>query len=96
MEDKTGVDFYVHGYQQIQIGDFSFYITTSHVCLAIVMVVLIAFAVVANRVIKKADYRKTPTGFLNVLELLVETVDKLIVVDIMSCAGVVLYHTPYH
>ena len=79
MEDKTGVDFYVHGYQQIQIGDFSFYITTSHVCLAIVMVVLIAFAVVANRVIKKADYRKTPTGFLNVLELLVETVDKLIV-----------------
>ena len=47
-------------------------------CLAIVMVVLIVFAIVANRVIKKADYRKAPTGFLNVLEMLVETLDKLI------------------
>ncbi|MCI8962199.1 MAG: F0F1 ATP synthase subunit A [Eubacterium sp.] len=42
------------------------------------MVVLIVFAIVANRVIKKADYRKAPTGFLNVLEMLVETLDKLI------------------
>lgn len=73
------VDFYVHGYKQVQIGGFSFWITTSHVCLAIVLVVLIVFAIVANRVIKNADYRKTPTGFLNVLELLVETMDKLIV-----------------
>lgn len=78
------VDFYVHGHKQVQIGDFSFYITTSHVCLAIVMVVLIAFALVANRVIKKADYRKAPTGFLNVLELLVETMDNLIVSNMGS------------
>ena len=49
------VDFYVHGYKQIQIGDMSFWITTSHICLVLVMVVLIAFAIVANRVIKKAD-----------------------------------------
>ena len=55
-----------------------FWITTSHVCLVIVMVALIIFAIVANRVIKKADYRKAPTGFLNVIELLVETVDKLV------------------
>ncbi len=75
-EDK--LDFYVEGYQQIHIGDFSFWITTTHVCLAIVMVVLIVFAIVANRVIKRADYRKTPTGFLNVIELLVETLDKLV------------------
>jgi len=74
-----GVDFYVHGYQPIQIGGTTVYITTSHVCLAIVMVILIAFAIVANRVIKKADPTKAPTGFLNVLELLIETVDKLVV-----------------
>lgn len=72
------VDFYIHGYKQVHIGGVSFWITTSHVCLAIVMIVLIAFAIVANRVIKKADYKKTPTGFLNVLELLVETLDKLV------------------
>lgn len=72
------VDFYIHGYKEIHIGDFSFWITTSHVCLVIVLVILIAFAIVANRAIRKADYRKTPTGLLNVLELLVETMDKLI------------------
>ncbi len=72
------VDFYIHGYKEVHIGDFSFWITTSHVCLAIVMVVLIAFAIVANRAIKKADYRKAPTGFLNVLELLVEMLDKMV------------------
>lgn len=75
---ENKVDFYIHGYQEVHIGDFSFWITATHVCLAIVMVVLIVFAIVANRVIKKADYRKAPTGFLNVLEMLVETLDKLI------------------
>ncbi len=71
-------DFFIHGYQKIQIGDLTFQITTSHVCLAIIMVVLIAFAIVANRAIRKADYRKAPTGFLNVVELLVETLDNLV------------------
>ncbi len=75
---ENKVDFYIHGYQEVHIGDFSFWITTTHVCLAIVMAVLIIFAIVANRVIKKADYRKAPTGFLNVLEMMVETLDKLI------------------
>lgn len=73
------VDFYIHGYEEISIGGFTFNITTSHVCLAIVMVVLIGFAIVANRVIKKADPTKAPTGFLNVIELLVETLDNLVV-----------------
>ena len=74
-----GVDFYVHGYLPIQIGGATVYITTTHVCLAIVMVALIAFAIVANRVIKKADPTKAPSGFLNVLELLIEMLDKLVV-----------------
>lgn len=68
---------YIVGYKQVSIGGFSFYITTSHVCLAIIMVVLIAFIIVANRAIKKADPTKAPSGFVNVLELLVETVDNL-------------------
>ncbi|MBO6108491.1 MAG: F0F1 ATP synthase subunit A, partial [Eubacterium sp.] len=56
----------------------SVYITTTHVCLAIVMCVLIIFAIVANRTIKKADPAKAPKGFLNIIELLVETVDNLV------------------
>ena len=72
------VDFYVHGYKQLDIGGVTVYITTTHVCLAIAMVVLIVFAIVANRAIKKADPAKAPTGFVNILELLVETVDNLV------------------
>lgn len=74
-----GVDFYVHGYWPIQIGGTQVYITTTHVCLAIVFVLIVAFAIVANRKIAKADPTKAPTGFLNVIELLVETLDGLVV-----------------
>ncbi len=73
-----GVDFYIHGYQELDFFGATVRITTSHVCLAIVMAALIIFAVIANRRIKKADYKKAPSGFLNVLELLIETLDKLV------------------
>ena len=73
-----GVDFYVHGFLPIHIGDITVYITTTHVCLVIVMAALIAFAIVANRKIAKADPTKAPTGFLNVLELLIESLDNLV------------------
>lgn len=72
------VDFYVHGYLPIQIGGATVYITTSHVCLAIIMIVLIVFAIIVNRKIQKADHTKPSTGLLNVIELGVETVDKLV------------------
>ena len=71
-----GVDFYVYGHLPIHIGGVTVYITTTHICLAIVMAALIIFAIVANRKIKKADPTKAPTGFLNVIELLVETLDR--------------------
>ena len=73
-----GVDFYVYGHLPIHIGGVTVYITTTHICLAIVMAALIIFAIVANRKIKKADPTKAPTGFLNVIELLVETLDNLV------------------
>ena len=72
------IDFYVHGYQPIHIGGATVYITTTHVCLFIVLAVLIVFAIVANRKIAKADPTKPPSGFVNVIELLVEMLDKLV------------------
>lgn len=50
-----GVDFYVYGHLPIHIGGVTVYITTTHICLAIVMAALIIFAIVANHKIKKAD-----------------------------------------
>ena len=55
------------------------YITTTHICLSIVFVILIVFSIIANRAIKKADPTKPPKGFVNVLELLVEAVDNMLV-----------------
>ena len=75
------VDFYVHGYKRIDLGGTTVYITTTHVCLLIVMVVMIVFALVARHAIKKADPTKAPTGFVNILELLVETVDNLVITN---------------
>ena len=85
-----GVDFYVHGYQQIQIGGATVYITTTHVCLAIVMCALIIFAIVANRKIKKADPSKAPTGFVNIIELIgtvwTQTADSRLWCDPAACS----------
>ena len=71
------VTFGVDGYFRYQLFGQTFYLTTTHVSLLVIMIVLIGFAVVANQVIKKADPTKAPGKFLNVIEYLVETFDNL-------------------
>lgn len=77
--DSSNLDFFIEGYAKFNLFGQTLYITTTHVCLAIVFVVLVAFAIVANRAIKKADPAKPPKGFVNVVELLVGSVDKMLV-----------------
>lgn len=72
------LDFFIEGFAKFNLFGQTLYITTTHICLSIVFVILVAFAIVANRAIKKADPEKAPSGFLNVIELLVETLDKLV------------------
>ncbi len=58
-----------------------FYLTTTHVAMLIISVVLIIFFIAANRSIKKAlasDTVEKPGGFLNVVELIVEKLDGMI------------------
>ena len=77
MENK--IDFYVYGYQKLfEVGGKSVYLTTTHVCLAIVFAILVIFAIVMNRKIAKADPTKPPKGILNVMEMLVEMLDNLV------------------
>lgn len=77
--DSSDLDFFIEGYAKINLFGQKLYITTTHVCLAIIFVTLVLFAIVANRAIKKADPTKPPTGFVNVLELIVGFVDKMLV-----------------
>ncbi|MCR5153832.1 MAG: F0F1 ATP synthase subunit A [Lachnospiraceae bacterium] len=71
------VTFGVDGLWSYELFGQTLWITTSHVSLVIVMLVIIAFAVIANRVIKKADPNEVPGTFLNIIEMAVEAVDSL-------------------
>ena len=52
------------------------YITTTHVSVAIVMLVILIFAIAANRRMRHAE--ESPGGFQNVVEMIVEMLDKMV------------------
>ena len=64
------VDFMIHGIFKYSFFGHEVWITTTHVCILIVMLVLVGFAIAANRCIAKAA--DVPGGFQNVVELIVE------------------------
>ena len=70
------IDFMIHGVFSYELFEQTLWITTSHVCIAIVFLVILAFIFAANRAIKKAS--EVPTGFQNVVELIVEKLDGMI------------------
>ena len=73
MSSGNEVDFMIHGLFKYSFFGHEVWITTSHVCILIVMLVIVGFAIAANRVMKRAA--EVPTGFQNVVELIVEKLD---------------------
>lgn len=71
------VTFGVDGFLQYEFLGQKVWLTTTHISMLIVMLALVVFALIANRVIKKADPEKAPGPFLNVIEYMVETIDNL-------------------
>lgn len=71
------LDLGINGFHQYHLFGQELYITNTHIAIFIVMLALIVFCIIANRVIKKADPNKAPGPFLNFIELLVESVDNL-------------------
>ncbi len=69
----------VKAYASYHLFGQELYITTTHISTLIVMVVLIAFCLVANKAIKNADPNEVPGPFLNFIELLVEMLDNLVI-----------------
>ncbi len=70
------IDFMIHGLFKYSFFGHEVWITTSHVCILIVMLIIIGFAIAANRAMKKAT--EVPTGFQNVVELMVEKLDGMV------------------
>ena len=72
----SDVDFMIHGVFQYSFFGHQVWITTSHVCILIVMLILVGFAIAANRAIAKGS--EVPGGFQNVVELIVEKLDGMV------------------
>lgn len=70
------IDFMIHGIFKYSFFGHEVWITTTHVCLLIVMLILVGFAIAANRAMRKAT--EEPGGFQNVVELIVEKLDGMI------------------
>lgn len=66
----------IHGIFSYQVFGHTVWITTSHVCILIVMLLLLIFAFAANR--RLAHAAKVPVGFQNVVELIVEKLDGMV------------------
>jgi len=71
------VNFGINGYYPYELFGQKLWITTTHISLIIIMLIIIIFAIIANRVIKKADPSKEPGKFVNLIELMVELIDKM-------------------
>ncbi len=76
LSGESSVDFTIHGVFQYSFFGHQVWITTSHVCILIVMLLLVAFAIAANRCMAKAS--EVPGSFQNVVEMIVEMLDNMV------------------
>lgn len=73
---SADIDFMVHGVFPYSFFGHTVWITTTHICLLIVLLVLIGFAIAANRAMKRAT--EVPGFFQNIVELIVEMLDNMV------------------
>ncbi len=76
LSSADGIDFMIHGLFKYNFFGHEVWITTSHVCILIVMLIIIGFAIAANRAMRKAT--EVPKGLQNVVELMVEKLDGMV------------------
>ena len=70
------IDVMVHGLVKYHFFGHEVWLTTTHVSLLIVVALLICFSIAAGRAIRKGT--EVPSGFQNVVELIVEKLDGMI------------------
>ncbi len=79
------VDFMIHGVFSYELFGQTVWITTTHVCLLIVVLLLMGFSCVAGRVIKRA--KDVPGTFQNIVELIVEMLQNMVGSTMGKSAG---------
>lgn len=73
---SADIDFMIHGVFSYEIFGQTVWITTSHICLLIVVLALIAIAFAVSRVMKRAT--EVPGAAQNAAELVVELLDGIV------------------
>lgn len=76
LSGSTDVDVMVHGLVSYQFFGHTVWITTTHVSLLLVVLILCGFSIAAGRAMKKGT--EVPGGFQNVVELIVEKLDGMV------------------
>lgn len=76
MAADSEVDFMIHGLFYYKFFGQTVWITTSHMCILLVMLLLLAFSVAAN--IKMKHATEVPDTFQNIVELVVEKLDGMV------------------
>ncbi len=76
LSESGSADFMIHGVFSYELFGQTVWITTTHVCVLIVFLVIIGFCIAANRAVKHAT--EVPGAFQNVVELIVEMLDRMI------------------
>ena len=75
---SENLDFMIHGLFKYNFFGHEVWITTTHVSTLIVILLILAFCVAANRAIVKADPEKAPGTFQNIAELVVEMLGNMV------------------
>ncbi len=76
LSSADDIDFMIHGIAKYNFFGHEVWITTTHVCVLIVMLILVAFSIIAGNMLKKAA--DVPSGFQNVVEMIVELLDHVV------------------
>ena len=76
LSGSQDIDFMIHGVFSYELFGQTVWITTTHVCVLIVMLVIIVFCIAAGRTVKHAS--DVPGTFQNIAELVVEMLDNMI------------------
>ena len=74
--EGADIDFMIHGIFKYSFFGHEVWITTTHVCVLIVLLILIGFSIAANRAMARAS--EVPGSFQNVVELIVEKLDGMV------------------
>lgn len=73
---ENEIDFMIHGVFKYNFFGTEVWITTTHMCMLIILMVLVIFGIFARKAMLKAT--EVPTGFQNVVELIVEKLDGMV------------------